>query len=335
MRVLQVLLSPRIGGAESAASSLASAWAESGIVSEIVYLDSRGTRPSSRLGYLSKQIRRFRPDIVLSHSAIPNLYSRIAKGLMATPVVCVLHSATRDLDDSKLLLLERILRSRAAAIIAVSSTQVSEYQAHFPRQALDLIPNGISHEYTPAPTIPNDVRVVTVGRVVDQKDPRTWAAITQLSAKVDHHILFEWVGPVDLDPGYSSLVSRYSDPSAPQRFVGPTDRVIDALRRSRLLLHTAHREAHSVALLEAAATGLPIVCTKEVGRQLPPWIVRQEFEEGNAEDGHAALRRVIDDLEDFESRARQQAWRVLREFGIRGSSERYLDVFHRVLRGSS
>lgn len=246
-------------------------------------------------------------------------------------MVCVLHSATRDLDNPKLLFAEKILRRRAAAIVAVSSTQVAEYTSHFPQQKLELIPNGIGDQYTPSQTIPSDVRVVTIGRVVDQKDPQTWVEITRLSVAVHQHVRFEWVGPVDMDPAYSSLVARYSDESAPQRFVGPTNRVVDALRKSRVLLHTAHREAHSVALLEAAAAGLPIVCTKEVGRQLPPWVVRQEFDEGNAEDGHAALRRVIDDLDGFETRAREQAPRVLREFGIRSSSDRYLDVFRRLV----
>ncbi len=90
-----------------------------------------------------------------------------------------------------------------------------------------------------------------------------------------------------------------------------------------------------MALLEAAATGLPIVCTSEVGLGLPDWIVREEFDAGNVDGGVAAVRRVLEDFDAFQARAISQAPRVLEEYGARVCAERYLDVFDRLVRASS
>lgn len=331
MRILQVLLSPRIGGAESAANSLASVWREEGHEVFIAYLDSRGVAPLRRLRHLRQEVHVLRPDVVVSHSALPSIYSRLAVSTSVAPVVCVLHSAARDLDDVKLRFAEIFLRHRAAAVVAVSAAQVVEYQSHFPREQVDLVPNGVGEEFSPSDVSPETFCVVSVGRVARQKDPYTWAGIASQASADDPRLHFEWVGPTGVDSEYERLERVYQPDEGPVRFVGPTDDVASALRRARVMLHTAEREAHSVALLEAAASGLPIVCTEEVGRGLPDWIVREEFTAGDVEGGLAALRRVVTDVDSFSGRARMTAPRVFEEFGVRACARRYVDIFQRVL----
>jgi len=334
MRILQILLSPRIGGAESAANSLASVWREGGHEVDTSFLDARGAAPVRRVRHIREEVHAFRPDVVVSHSALPNVYARLAVRKSVAPVVCVLHSAARDLDDGKLRLAETLLRYRAAAVIAVSASQVDEYRSRFPDQRIDLIPNGVGSQFFPADDAPTEFRIVSIGRVAGQKDPDTWAGIARRVTATLGDVQFDWVGPTDVDPEYSTLVRALDAGEDAIRFVGPSDDVPAALRRSRMLLHTARREAHSVALLEAAAAGLPIVCTSEVGVGLPGWIVREEFSAGDVDGGVAAVRRVVDNIDAFQARAVSQAPRVVEEYGARVCAGRYLDVFDRLVRPS-
>lgn len=326
-----MLLSPRIGGAESAASSLESAWARQGHISETVYLDARGSDPFRRLRHLTREVRAFGPDVVVSHSALPNVFTRIAVRRSLVPVVCVLHSATRDFDDLKLRFAEKILGMRTAATIAVSPAQVVEYQSHFPNRRVDLVPNGVGEGFAPTSVPAGDVRVVSIGRVARQKDPTTWAQIASLASSRDPKLRFEWFGPTGIDSAYAALEQELRSDSGAVTFAGPTDDVSGALGTARIMLHTAEREAHSVALLEAAASGLPIICTTRVGRDLPDWIVRKEFVAGDPESGLAALEQVLAELPSLEARARTTAKRVTEVFGVEACAARYVEIFRRVL----
>jgi len=330
MRILQVLLSERIGGAESAASSLASEWRAKGHDSVTVYLDSKGNRAFSRVRYLFEEIRALKPDVVVSHSALPNLYTRAAAIGLGVPVVCVLHSAARDFDDVKIRVSERLLRFATAAVVAVSASQVSEYRSHFPRARVDLIPNGVEGKFSPASEMPPGFRILSVGRVVHQKDPDTWSQIARAMYAKDERLRFVWIGPTGLDSDLSSLENVLKG-SVEAQFAGPSSDVATELRQSRFLLHTAHREAHSVALLEAAASGLPIVCTREVGAGLPNWVVREEFVAGDVASGVRAVSHVVSEIEVYEGLARAAAAKVVREFGVGACADRYLQVFSRMV----
>lgn len=326
MKVLQVLLSERIGGAESAARALATEWQVTGHQSATVYLDGDGSKTIRRLKHLRGAIRASNSDVILSHSALPNAYARVAAIGLGVPVVCVLHSAARDFDDAKIRTAETLLQPRTAAVVAVSPSQVTEYRAVFPRTPVNLIPNGVGDEFFPAVEVPHDFKILSVGRVVQQKDPRTWAQIAGRMRMEDSRLQFDWVGPTGMDHALSPLEGGLSG-AAGVRFVGPSMAVAANLRSARLFLHTAHREAHSVALLEAAASGLPIVCTREVGAGLPDWIVREEFVSGDEESGLLAVRRVVSNIEDYEKRSRAVATRVMREFGVGACAEKYIQVF--------
>lgn len=329
MRILQVLVSERIGGAETAASSLASEWRAKGHESRTIYLDSKGSRPLSRVRHLAGRMRALKPDVVVSHSALPNLYARIAAIGMRVPVVCVLHSAARDFDDFKIRLAEKVLRFKTAAVIAVSASQVEEYRRRFPRARVDLIPNGVGSGFSPAPEVTTGFRILSVGRVVQQKDPATWVEIASRMHAMDKRLEFAWVGPTGMDADLVSIENSLAG-RVETKFVGPSNDVGAELRASRLLLHTAHREAHSVALLEAAASGLPIVCTHEVGASLPDWVVREEFIAGDWESGVGALAQVLSRIEVYEGQARATAVKVVSDFGVQACAERYLEVFTRL-----
>jgi len=323
MRILQVLLSPRIGGAESAAASLAEEWARIGHSCDVVYLDKDASvGPFARLAGLRSAIRDLKPDVLISHSALPNIYTRLVAG--SIPVLTVLHSATRDMDDPKLRFAERVLQWRTRSVIAVSPTQKEEYLDLFPNQRVIVIPNGVSLRFSP-PSIPElDGPIVTIGRVVAQKDPLLWSAVARSLCAERQSVRFEWHGPLASGALPNETLRWHQSPESRAVLAGPTDRVHEVLRSASILFHPAIREAHSVALLEAAATGIPIVCSSEVAATLPGWLPMSVFSVRDAQDAIRAVRTVADDLPRWSENAILVARRVQEEFGIKGSAQAYL-----------
>ncbi|WP_375237405.1 glycosyltransferase family 4 protein [Microbacterium schleiferi] len=326
-----MLLSPRIGGAETLAASLAHEWMDAGVTSEIVFVDPGPAQPTSpgtaRLKRLRKALVDLEPDIVLAHSAIPNIYARLARP-NRVPVVTTLHSATQDFDHRKLRWSERALRHRTSAVIAVSRGQYQEYSERFGRRNLHLVPNGVSPRFTPRTNFATSpTRVLTVGRVVEQKNPTLWADSGTRVWTNNPLVRFEWVGPTGIDPRYSALEHQHADQSLPVRFVGPTTEAHRWMRESDIFFHPADREAHSIVLLEAAVSALPIVCSDQVAKTLPEDLPRETFATGDSDDAVAALNRVIDDYAGATLRALKWAQSSANDWAASSTARRYLDIF--------
>ena len=187
MKVLQLLLAPAIGGAETLAAGLENGLVPHGFEVRTAYLDPTGSSPSqaARFRRLRSLVRQVSPDVILAHSALPNFYARLVAG-RGLPVLTVLHSASRDFDNRVLRTAELLLQRRTAAVIAVARPQAEEYEAAFGnRGAVVLVPNGVSSGLPDKLTSRDDgtLRVVTLARINQQKDPSTWRAAASLAVE--------------------------------------------------------------------------------------------------------------------------------------------------------
>jgi glycosyltransferase involved in cell wall biosynthesis len=199
MKILQLLLRPQIGGAETLAAALATEWERLGHTCVVAYLDPPGEPVGriSRASRLRRTIREIRPDLVVSHSALPNLYASLVTP-RRTPLLTVLHSATDDFASRLLRAAEARSRSRARIVIAVSRKQVDEYASHFPDRARPvLIPNGISDDLPRKVARPDrPTRVITMARVASQKEPELWLEVVDAFSSIDPDLSFSWAGPI-------------------------------------------------------------------------------------------------------------------------------------------
>lgn len=318
MRVIQLLLSDRIGGAETLAESLHSDFRGCGWDATVAYLDPTGVKgsPRKRLSSLRAQVASTKPDVVLSHSALPNLYARLA---WPGPVVTVLHSATDDFASAQLRVAERLLQRRTAATVAVSSEAAAVYMRRFGRTPL-VIPNGVRAQFLPGGRdVVGPPRIVCCARLSAQKDPATWFQIAaRVTAAVDAE--FAWYGP---DEGGMSNFERPDDETWRHSFKGPTDAPWDVVRSASIYLHTATREAHPIALLEAAAAGVPIVCTQDVAETLPVGLAATTFRSGDVVDGVNAMLRCIETLPALRETAIIASERVRNEFSMQRCAAKY------------
>jgi glycosyltransferase involved in cell wall biosynthesis len=270
---------------------------------------------------LRENISRLHPDAVVSHSALPNIYARIAAPFN-TPIIPVLHSAGDDFSNWKYRLIERVLLVRSREVVAVSVPQAAVYSEHFPRASITVIPNGIRDslpekgEYATVPT-----RVVTIARVADQKNPHMWIQVAEELSSLGMDAV--WFGPFveeALEDGRA--IVDYAARNA-RRFPGATSHVGEELVQSDIVFHPSDREAHSVGLLEAAAVGVPIVCSEEVAQSLPPGLPAATFPAGNSIAAVAAIERVANDYAVFASNSRSMRWRVRDAYGSLRTADTY------------
>jgi len=317
MRIAEVLLRPAIGGAESLVESLRRRWVAAGHEVRVLYVDGAGETDTGRVARvrrLAAALRELRPDAVHAHSALPNLYARLAsRGRW--PVVTVLHSADRDFDSTSLRLAERALARWTSHVVAVSPAQVREYHASVGvRVPLSLIRNGVRPDIL-ARTVPAERpgRVVVVGRLDPQK---------RIDVLVEGWRRAELPGSVLSVAGVASdeetqrRVERWAEGVPGLRLLGAVADIPGLLAGSDLFVHAATEEAHPLAPLEAACAGLPLVVTEQVAALLPAGLAVVTFRGGDLEGLGAALRAAVTDYPMLAARAVARAPRVAEEFDI-------------------
>ena len=314
-RIMQILLDERQGGAETLAALLHGEFLRRGVTSRVVMLGAG--RPVERLLRLRAAIGDGRPDAILAHSALPSVYSRLAvTALRRKPVVIsVLHSAVNDLEDFKLRLAETVLCGATAGVVAVSEYQASQYRDMWlPRHPpLTVIPNAASSAYfavarsRPEPT--SDVwRLLAVGRLAPQKDYATLVRGVATAAS-----LLGGLPALDLriagqtdDEAYAREIRCLAAASETShlkiRFLGSREDVPLLMSQSHLMVHAAVNEGHSIALEEAFAAAVPVVCSDLrmapiAPERLSAWSM---FQAGS--DGELALA-LVSAIRDYPQRA--------------------------------
>jgi glycosyltransferase involved in cell wall biosynthesis len=103
-----------------------------------------------------------------------------------------------------------------------------------------------------------------IGRIVPIKDTRTFIMAMSLLKELIPNVIAIMIGPEEEDPPYAigcrELVAQLGLESTVQ-FLGRVPDVKEYLGRSDVIALTSISEAQPIALLEAAATGLPAVTT--------------------------------------------------------------------------
>lgn len=351
MRICEVVLAPAIGGAEVLALGLADHWRRDGHEVEFLALEhpQRGegwfpepvavaseltSAPGRRLRRVvgtRRVLKRGGYDVVHAHSFLPNLYARLALVAgNARPVsVVTLHSGADDYWARRFRFAERALLGRTDAVVAVTPALVDEYGAHFgaARSRIRLIPNGVDVAETPKrPLEAAPSKFVAIGRLAPAKDIETLLRGFDLFAREHEQVSLRIVGP-DSDAAYAAAMRRVQD-SLPTKdrmtFVGRVERVQDELEQADVFVHAAVMEAHPIGLLEAAAYGVPIVCSAipSVKRIFGESV--SYFETQSPEDMARALAAVRADWSGLGARALQARSAVP---SLADTARAYLDLF--------
>jgi glycosyltransferase involved in cell wall biosynthesis len=290
MRVFHLVLAPRLSGAEVLAKDLALDQCAEGMAVCVASLlpahaefaplqdelerhgvecvfPQRRHRALIKLCHLFAAVRRFRPDVIFAHATIPSFYARALP--LRVPVVYVMHSATNDFERPLFRRVEHILSGRARVVIGVSEQGVTDYvQAIGPHPSMTVVPNGVDLErfsFTDgAERDGRTAQVVQIGRYAAVKNQlATLRAFSEVLRRGKDARLVLY-GVVE-DPDYQrAVIALAKTLGIAERVVvaGPRTDVATVLSESNVFVMPSESEAHSVAFLEALASGVPIVASK-------------------------------------------------------------------------
>jgi glycosyltransferase involved in cell wall biosynthesis len=226
---------------------------------------------------LARIIRKWQPDVVHSHMVHANFLARIVRLLAPFPVlVCTAHN----IDEGGRL---REVLYRLTDLFCDLTTQVSQagleryvHVGAVPRHKIRYIPNGVDTERF-KPNLEDRLKVrkelgvdgfvwLAVGRFDPQKDyPNMLQAFARVvRERSDTTLLIAGDGPLRkamesmaLDLGISGYV----------RFLGIRRDVSQLMNAADAYVMSSSWEGMPMVLLEASATGLPIVATDVGGNR--------------------------------------------------------------------
>lgn len=298
-RLVLVISTLTHGGAEVQVRTLAEKFARRGWRVDLIVLrtpeafvselDAAGVRvhcvadASGRVGIggwwrLVRLIRKLSPDVVHSHMRGANLATRLSRPFVKIPVlVCTAHNLKEGVNrrgtTGATETLYRLTDRFCDLTTNVSRSAVARYieTRAAPVDRIRFVPNGIDidkfrRDDLARVRIRNELQladrpvVINIGRFHPQKNHELLVrAFAEAHVKVPAAVLL-LVGAGDLEREIKSLVAALGITPA-VRFLGIRNDVRDLLSAADIYAMSSRYEGLPVVLLEAAASGLPIVAT--------------------------------------------------------------------------
>ena len=221
---------------------------------------------------LAALLKRLRPLVLHSHMFHANLLARLARLVCPVPVVIsTLHSAAESARGGSSTRardwLYRMTGPMANAVVAVSRAAAERHAScgAVRREKLRVIPNGVDTEvFRPDPE-----RRARVRRELGLASEFVWLAAGRLMWKKDHATLLRAFGQLGggalliagAGPQEAELKRLAAECGGSVRFLGQVDDMPALMNAADGFALSSLVEGLPVALLEAAASGLPAVAT--------------------------------------------------------------------------
>lgn len=217
------------------------------------------------LRQLKSLILELRPDIVHCHSSKAGMIGRLAAAQLKIPSVYTVHGwgfgKGRKLHLSALVwCVERILRSRTSAYIAVSDAdrKLGMRRLGIAGNRIQTIHNGVSS----VPAVdPRAFKARSLIMVARNDYPKDYLTLASALSKVSFECA-QFVGARTDELDFKEhIISLARDNASKIQFLGLRDDVPELLEQSSLFVLSSRFEGLPLSIIEAMAKGLPIVAT--------------------------------------------------------------------------
>jgi glycosyltransferase involved in cell wall biosynthesis len=225
---------------------------------------------------LWRLMRRYRPDIVHTHTAKAGMLGRLAAILAGVPCVVhtfhghVLEGYFSALVSRVIRLVEKALAWGSSRICTVSRQQADELSGRFavaPADKMEVIPLGL--DLTNLLSLPSpDFQaprwtIGWLGRFVPIKNLQLLLDVATAAAEAHLPIDFVIAGDGAERPWFESEIRRRRLLNT--EVLGWQDQVEAVISRCHLLVLTSHREGTPLALIQGMAAGRPFISTAAGG----------------------------------------------------------------------
>jgi glycosyltransferase involved in cell wall biosynthesis len=223
---------------------------------------------------------------------------------------------------------------KAAALVAPSRGLKNRALKFLPSVAIDVIPNGVELDrFGPAETSKRSgiLKLVTVGRLSVTKRVGMLIDVVEILHKEGCKVHFTIVGGGQMRQQLRQIVLE-RDLSDIIEITGRinAENIPQLYRKNDIFVSASMQEGMSNAMLEAMASGLPIITTRCEGTEELIADNGLVVEQANAEEIAKAVRKLVDDRQarkQMSIAARRQA----EKFGWHKVALSYVEEYHKIL----
>lgn len=223
-----------------------------------------GSSHATRFRTVREALRSQEWDVVHAHSSYAGVYARVANHGSRSRVVYTPHcyaSERRDVSSIKRAIFRFVERSLTlrTGVFAACSEREAALSTGWPRRAVVYVPNiaaaGDFDRERPFDRS-RPLHIVGAGRDAVQKDPDFFLKCVQTLRSRGVSVRATWVG------GSDALRERFEPEGITVTGWIARDAALRILSDGDLYVHTAAWEGFPVAILEAAAVGIPLLARK-------------------------------------------------------------------------
>jgi glycosyltransferase involved in cell wall biosynthesis len=223
---------------------------------------------------------------------------------------------------------------KAAALVAPSEGLKNRALKFLPSVAIDVIPNGVELErFSPAKATQQAkiLRLLTVGRLSVTKRVEILIDAIEILHRDGCEVHFTIVGGGQLLQKLKQIVSEKNLANIIE-FTGRTgaEDMPQVYRQNDIFISASCTEGMSNAMLEAMASGMPIVTTRCEGAEELIADNGLVVENANAEEIAKAVRKIADDRQTCKQMA-VAARRQAQKFTWNEVASQYTKLYHKIL----
>jgi len=289
-----------------------------------------------RLFKLRKLIQKERPDVLVSNG-FPSVFlvPLSVLFLKTKPKIFYVHHSQKQKENFLTRKIYLRFLKRYKKIIAVSSATADSLKSVFPeiKEKILTIPNGIDtkrfeiketkEELRKKLNLPDGVLGVCVGRLIPFKNQKFLIKVAKEIKRDDFRILI--IGDGDEYENLKKEIEkgRLEDKVRLLGFI-PSNEIPYYLKASDIFLYPSLKEGFGIVVLEAMATGLPVLIFRE--------IYIEEFGKNilvaNNEEGFINYAKKLVEDEFFRKELGEKLKQDALKLDIRRIIEEYLEVFN-------
>ncbi len=237
-------------------------------------IERRGMNPVKDfvlLQFYRKCLREYKPDVVLTYTIKPNIYGGIACQIEKIPYLAnVTGLGTSLTGTSKLKDIIGTLYK-----IGLRGARCVFFQNEYNRTFMQgkgyltgtnrlLMGSGVNLSEFPYQKYPSEepIQMLTIGRIMKDKGIGELLAVIPKICKEFSSVVFVLLGAYEKeDEEYFQPIIENLQKEGSLRYYGYKENARDYIRQAQALIHPSYHEGMSNVMLEAAATGRPIVAS--------------------------------------------------------------------------
>ena len=221
-------------------------------------------------------LKQYKPDIVLTYTIKPNTYGGLACRICRTPYIANITGLGTALENPGMVQKLVVFLYRIGLYKASCVFFQNEYNLKFVEEKgcihgkTRLLPgSGVNlqeHEYASYPDENEEVRILDVMRVMDAKGAHELLQAAPIIKKEFPNVIFEIAGSYEEESRakYEPVIKDLQEKGI-LRYYGYREDLQQIMEKSHIVLNPSYSEGVSNVLLEAAATGRPVIASNIPG----------------------------------------------------------------------